>query len=186
VETEVLPWARIMDGAPKGEFNIVGSLFYDAEVAGYMTYGEPFYSTEVHFAEKTGAGHAITGLDSVRPHSIAVGDGFLYEENFDRDQSLNKVVVTTALQGLQMVAYGRADLTLDSQEVLQYAIRVGDPTIGDRIRILPFVLATHDIHMAVSNSLPNSQAIVADFNRVLAEMKADGSLAALLAKHGND
>ncbi|MEM7211623.1 MAG: transporter substrate-binding domain-containing protein [Pseudomonadota bacterium] len=185
VNMQVLPWARIMDGSRKGEYDIVGSLFFDSEIAEYMTYGDPFYSTEVHFARQAGAGHTVDGLESLQPYSIAVGDGFLYEERFDRAEDLNKVVVTTALQGLQMVAHGRADLTLDSVEVLQHAIRKDDPSIADRIEIMPFVLATHDIHMAVRNSLPGKDKLVEDFNRVLSEMQEDGSLQKLLRKHSD-
>ncbi len=186
VETEVLPWARIIDGSRRGDYDIVGSLFFDPGIASYMTYGDPFYETEIRFAQQTGAGHTVNGLASLRPYSIAVGDGFLYEENFDRAEDLKKVVVTTALQGLQMVAHGRADLTLDSIEVLQYSIKNDDPTIADRIEFLPYVLAAHKIHMAVRNSLPEKDKIIADFNRTLAEMRADGSFAALLKKHAAD
>ena len=183
VETAILPWARIMDGARKGEHDVVGSLFFDPDIAQYMTYGESFYQTEVKFVQKKGAGLSVQGLDSLRPYSIAVGDGFLYEEQFDRADYLDKVVVRTALQGILMVAHGRADLTLDSQEVIRYSVHNHAPEIADDIEFLPGALATHDIHMAVSNTLPNREDVVADFNRVLAEMRADGSLAELLAKH---
>ena len=183
VETAILPWARIMDGAPKGDYDVVGSLFYDPEIATYMTYGDPFFSTEVRFLQQAGAGLEVTGLDSLQGHSIAVGDGFLYEEKFDRATNLNKLVVTTALQGIQMVAHGRADLTLDSVEVLNHSIRHGAPEITDAVEFLPFVLATHDIHMAVFGGLENKDQVVADFNRVLAEMREDGSLSELLQKH---
>lgn len=183
VKTEILPWARIMDGSRRGEYDVVGSLFFDAEVAEYMTYSDPFFSTEVRFAKQSGSDHTVSSLESLGPYSIAVGDGFLYEENFDRAENLDKIVVTTALQGLQMVAHGRADLTLDSVEVLQHAILNDDPSIAGRIDFLPYVLASHDIHMAVRNSLPVKDQVVKDFNRVLAEMNADGSLAELLRKH---
>ncbi len=183
VETQVLPWARIMDGARKGDHDIVGSLFADPEIETFMTYGKPFYQTEIHFVQGAGRDIAISDLDSLRPYSIAVGDGFLYEQNFDQADYLNKIVVTTALQGLQMVAYGRADLTLDSVDVLRYAIRADDPSISDRVEILPHVLTTHGIHMAVRNDLPGKDQLVAAFNRVLSEMQEDGSLAELLQKH---
>lgn len=183
VTTEILPWARIMDGSRRGEFDIVGSLFFDPEIASYMTYGDPFYTTQVRFARQAGSGHVVTGLDSLQGHSIAVGDGFLYEENFDRADDLNKVVVTTALQGLQMVAYGRADLTLDSVEVMRYSVQNGDPDIAEKIEYLPYVLAENDIHMAVWSDLPRKDQVIADFNRTLAEMRADGSLDTLLSRH---
>ena len=125
----------------------------------------------------------MDSLDSLGNRSIAVGDGFLYEENFDRADYLNKRVVTTTDQAVQMVAAGRVDLTLDSLEVLQHAIDAANPPIANRIELLPFVLAEHEIHMAVRQDLPQSEKVVLDFNRTLAEMRADGSLEALLSAH---
>lgn len=183
VDAQILPWARIMSGSRSGEYDIVGSLFMDADIATYMTYGNPYYQTEVKFVQRVGAGLNVTSLEALAAYSIAVGDGFLYEEAFDRADQLNKVIVTTTVQGVQMVAFDWVDLTLDSEDVVHYAITQEVPDIADRIEILPYVLAEHNIHMAVRNSLPNKDHIVDDFNRVLDEMRADGTLEALLAKH---
>ncbi|MEM6387845.1 MAG: transporter substrate-binding domain-containing protein [Pseudomonadota bacterium] len=183
VAVEILPWARIMDGAREGEYDIVGSLFFDPDIAEYMTYGDPFYRTSIKFVQQTGSTHTVHTLAALKPYSIAVGDGFLYESKFDRATDLNKVLVTTTLQGVQMVAAGRVDLTLDSEEVVEFALQNEAPEIADAVEIMPHVLAQHDIHMAVRNTLPNKDKVISDFNRVLAEMKADGRLDALLSKH---
>lgn len=183
VTADILPWARIMDGSRQGDYDIVGSLFFDAEIAEYMTYADPFYQTQVKFVAQTGEDVSIGQYSDIAEYSVAVGDGFLYEERFDRDEALNKVVVTTTTQAMNMVAYGRVDVTLDSQEVLAHVTNVVAPDLKDRLIALPFVLAEHAVHMAVRTDLENSAEIVADFNRVLAEMKKDGSLDALLIKH---
>lgn len=183
VQAEILPWARIMNGSREDKYDVIGSLFFDAEIAEYMTYGDPFYQTSIKFVQRAGKAHDVSSLTALKPYSIAVGDGFLYEEQFDRSDDLNKVVVTTTLQAVQMVAHDRADLTLDSEEVINYALTHEASELAERVEILPHVLARHDVHMAVRSSLPQKDKLVADFNRVLAEMRGDGSLDALLAKH---
>lgn len=172
-----------MDGARSGDYDIVGSLFHDPDVESFMLYGEPFYQTQVRFVQKAGGTYRYTGLASLEPFTIAVGDGFLYEETFDRAGHLNKQIVTTALQGVQMVAYGRADLTLDSVDVIAHAINHDSPEIAGMVEFVPGVLTEHAIHMAVGRTVPNHQQIVDDFNRVLTEMRADGSLHELLSQH---
>ena len=132
VETSVLPWARIMDGVRRNEYDVVGSRFYDPALTEFLTYGAPFYATEVRLVRRIGDIHEFTRVQDLRPHSIAVGDGFLYEDEFDRADYLNKVTVTTTLQALQMVAFERADLTLDSVDVVNYAMQTLDPTLSDR------------------------------------------------------
>ena len=183
VTTEVLPWARIMDGAKQGEFDIVGSLFYDPEIEQFMTYGDAYFETDVRFVQRKGGDYRYTDLDSLRSQSIVVGDGFLYADDFDRADYLNKIVVTTALQGVRMVAYDRADLTLDSAEVIEHAINTEAPELAERIEFVSNPLATREIRMAVRNNLPGKDKLVADFNQTLKEMRADGSLDTLLAKH---
>ncbi|KMW57186.1 ABC-type amino acid transporter [Candidatus Rhodobacter oscarellae] len=183
VRTSVLPWARIMSMATEQDIEIVGSLFFDPEMTEFVTYAEPFFSTDVRLVAQTGSVIAYTSVEDLRPYSIAVGTGFLYQDEFDQADYLNKVEVTTTLQAMRMLADGRVDLTLDSEDVINYSFRNHDPSLAQRIALQPGVLASQDIHMAVGNSVENRDAIIADFNRVLGEMRADGSLDQLLAVH---
>ena len=185
VETEVVPWARIMDGARRNEFDAVGSLFYDPEIATFMAYSDPFYSTEVQLVQRRGDSHSFTTVDALRPYTIAVGDGFLYEDEFDNADYLQKRTVTTTLQALRMVAFERADLTLDSVDVVNYAIATEDPSLADQLTFVPGVMTSQNIHVALRNDFPNVEAVLADFNTTLAAMRADGRLDALLDDHAS-
>lgn len=182
-QVSVEPWARIMEGAKNGRYDIVGSLFLTDDLKDTMVYSDSYYDTDVRFLKPVGSAFDYTGLSALKPYRIAVGDGFLYEDAFDKADFLNKLVVTTTLQTVQMVAYERADLTLDSQEVIQFALNKEAPELKGKVEFVKSPLATRGIHMAVRQSLPNHQAIVADFNRELALMRQDGSYDALVARH---
>ncbi|WP_300058727.1 ABC transporter substrate-binding protein [uncultured Roseobacter sp.] len=186
VETAILPWSRVVSGARSGDYDVVTSLFLDAEMQQALTYSEPFFETQVKFVRKTGSDVRYDGLQSLTPYVIAVGTGFLYEPAFDTAEFLNKFEVTTTLQGVQMVAAGRVDLTLDSTHVVTHSVLMEDPGLLDQIEFLEPSLADQKIHMAVSKQRPDHDHIVAAFNTALAEMRADGSLAALLQKHAVD
>ncbi|WP_299614617.1 ABC transporter substrate-binding protein [uncultured Tateyamaria sp.] len=183
VESDVLPWARIMDGARRSEFDVVGSLFYDPSLTEFLYYGDPFYTTNVQLVQRVGGDHVFTSVSELQPYSIAVGDGFLYEDEFDRADYLNKVTVTTTLQALRMVAFERADLTLDSVDVVNYATDTLDPDLSGRLEFVPGVLTSQDIHMAMRTDFPNLEQTLDDFNATLREMRSDGSLAKILAQH---
>lgn len=183
VDSQVIPWARIMDGARRNEFDVVGSLFFDSELEAVLAYSEPFYATDVRLVQQIGDKHTFTTVSDLRPYSIAVGDGFLYEDEFDRADYLNKVVVTTTLQAMQMVAFGRADLTLDSVDVINYAMRRLDPSLADQLEFVPGTLTSQNIHMGLRQDFPNRDQVLSDFNGALEEMRADGSLDALLERH---
>ncbi len=183
VKSAILPWPRIVSGAQTGEYDVITSLFPSIEMQNILQYSEPFYTTEIKFIQRKGRDIVFGDLNSLRPYSIAVGAGFLYSPEFDEADFLEKVEVTTTLQGIRMVAASHVDLTLDSTDVLRHSILRDDPSLGDQIELLEPALATQSIHMAVSTFRSDHATIVAEFNRALEEMQADGSFAELLKKH---
>lgn len=183
VQTAILPWARIVNGAQTGEHDIITSLFADPDMEKLLDYSAPFYTTEVKFIQRKGGAIEFDGLESLTPYSIAVGAGFLYSPAFDNADFLNKFEVTTTLQGIQMVAAGHIDLTLDSTDVLRHSIELGGPDLKEQLELMEPAVISQEIHMAVSRSRSDHAKIVADFNRTLGEMQSDGSLATLLEKH---
>ncbi|WP_415922759.1 substrate-binding periplasmic protein [Tateyamaria sp. SN6-1] len=183
VETRVVPWARIMGDIKIGRFQIIGSLFRDPELEDALLYADPFYVTDIQLVQRRGAGHSFTTVEALRPFAIAVGDGFLYEDEFDHADYLKKIVVTTTLQAIRMVAVGRADLTLDSVDVIRHAITHQDPSLRTQVSFAPGVLQQQSIHMAIRRDVEGAAQIVADFNATLAAMRADGRLDRLLERH---
>ncbi|MFK7942907.1 MAG: substrate-binding periplasmic protein, partial [Paracoccaceae bacterium] len=154
-----------------------------AEMEKSVAYGNPFMATEIRFVGRKGGPISYETLGGLEGHRIAVGTGFLYEEGFDNADTLDKYEVTTTLQGIRMVAAGRADLTLDSEHVVGHAINVEDPELSDLVEMIPGVLARREVHMAVVRTRPDHARIVSDFNAALQEMRNDGSLAAIMRSH---
>ena len=183
VQAHIVPWERAVEGTKKGNYDVLGNLFYEPEMETYLSYGDPFYESEVRFVRRRGTDHVFTNLSNLRDLSIAVGSGYLYEEEFDRADYLRKTEVTSVVQGVRMVASGRVDLTLDSVDVLRFVISQEAPELSAQLEILPNPLSVQNIHMAVRNDYPRREALISDFNRVLGEMRADGSLDALLENH---
>jgi polar amino acid transport system substrate-binding protein len=183
VSVEIVPWERAVQGTQDGTYDVLGNLFKDVELEKTMTFSDPFYNTEVRFVQKAGGEIEYSSLDSLRPYTIAVGAGYLYEEAFDHADDLRKHEVTTVVQGVRMVASGRVDLTLDSMDVINHVLRNSAPELAEQVTFLSRPLSTRNVHMGVRNDLPVREKLVGDFNRVLAEMQADGSLDGILAKH---
>ncbi|KIC51024.1 transporter substrate-binding domain-containing protein [Tateyamaria sp. ANG-S1] len=183
VSSDVLPWARIMDGVQRNEFDVVGSLFFDPDLTDVLQYSRPFYATDVRLVQRVGDEHSYTSVADLAPYSIAVGDGLLYEDEFDSADYLNKITVTTTLQALQMVAFGRAELTLDSVDVVNYAMGTLEPSLAEQLEFVPGVMTSQEVHMAMRKDFPNRDQILADFSASLLAMQSDGTLAEILSEH---
>ena len=180
VDVKILPWARIMHGAKNNEFDIVGSLFYSEDLLPFMEYSDPYYDTDIVFVKKKSSTITYTNLKELTPHRIAVGDGFLYSPAFDNANYLNKIIATTTLQCVQLVAHDRADITLDSIDVLNYTLDNEAKEIKNKLEYMTPKLSTQSLYMAVNNSLANRKKIIDDFSTTLNAMKLDGTYQALI------
>ena len=65
-------------------------------------------------------------------------------------------------------------------------MKTEDPGLTERVEFIANPLAKREVRMAVRNNLPGKKKLIADFNRTLQEMRADGSLEALLVHHRID
>jgi len=185
VETHIVPWARALDGVRSGDYDLLGSLFFDAELEASLTFGAPYHETDIRFVKRAGSPIAFSDVAALDGLSIAVGDGYLYEKTFDKATQLNKRVVTTVQQGLRMVAGGRVDLTLDSVDVLDHIMHVEDPSLATRLEYVPGTLARRGVRFAIRNDYPDKERLLEAFERGLIELRADGTLDALLARHAS-
>ncbi|WP_425041047.1 substrate-binding periplasmic protein [Primorskyibacter sp. S187A] len=185
VETRILPWARIMGETEAGEFEVVGTMFFNEERAQQWQFSEPYYLTSVQLIQRTGAGHSFEDIDSLLPLRVAVGAGTYYDQWLIEAEHPDRVGLKTTLQALQMVAAGRVDVAIVSVPVAEYYIRTSAPQLADQLEFAPGVLGLHGIRMAVRRSLERSDDIVLSFNETLAAMRADGSLTSVLDRHLN-
>ncbi len=63
VKTAILPWARVMNGARTGEYDIITSLPPSDDLEELLNHSEPFYSTEVKFIQQKGGDIAFRGIE---------------------------------------------------------------------------------------------------------------------------
>ena len=181
----MVPWERALQGRKRGDYDLIGNLFADTDLKKYLTLSEPFFQTDVKFVRKKGSAISFAKLPDLKPYKIAVGEGYFYESAFDTASFLKKQVVTNTLQGLRMVAGGRVDLTLDSVDVVTYLWSRKDKSLAQKLEFVPKALATRSIHFGVRKNFNGKDKLLKDFNRLLKQMKSDGSLEKLLLVHKN-
>lgn len=85
---------------------------------------------------------------------------------------------------VRMLAAERVDLTLEDEYVARYNLALEADEVRDRVEFLPGSLSENSLHILVSLKNPHHARIVADFDREIAAMKADGTYEELLRLHG--
>lgn len=183
VEEHIVPFERALAGMESGEFDVLGHVFREPTMDQLVAYTDAFHETEIRFMAQPNLEFTFQELSNLEPYTIAVGAGYLYEPAFDAADHLQKQEVTTTLQAMQMVAKGRVDLSLDSVEVIEYLLRNEAQALRGQIVLKDNSLARREILTGIRKNLPNRDAILAAYNAALAEMRADGTLERINARH---
>lgn len=178
------PWARVIKGLQQGQYDVVLTAWYSAERETFGLFSDAYLVNRIRFLQRRGGSIQFNRISDLYPYRIVVTRGYAYAPAFDNDTRLNKYEVTDFLPAASMVAAGRVELTLEDELVAQYLLRQESASVREALEFLPTPLAETPLHILVRRSHPQHAQIVADFNRELAAMRADGTYQAILQRHG--
>ena len=178
------PWARVIKGLQQDQYDVVLTVWYSAERATYGLFSDAYLVNRIRFLQRRGGDIQFRQISDLYPYRIVVTRGYAYAPAFDNDTRLNKYEVTDFLPAASMVAAGRVELTLEDELVAQYLLRQEPASVREALEFLPTPLAETPLHILVRRSHPQHAQIVADFNRELAAMRADGTYQTILQRHG--
>jgi polar amino acid transport system substrate-binding protein len=177
-------WSRSLEGAVIGVYDVVANLWYTDERARDLHYSDPYLVNDIRFVKRKGSDIVFDDYRDLRGRVIGIVKDYAYPQGFLRAGGLIKVVNDVLVQALSDLVAGRCDLVIDDKHVLDFTIRKYLPDSLTRLEYLPKPVGLSQLHVAVSRANPQHDRIVADFNRALRQMKADGSYARLLDAHG--
>jgi polar amino acid transport system substrate-binding protein len=83
-----------------------------------------------------------------------------------------------------MLQAKRVELTLEDEFVARYHFARELSGIRDELEFLPRPLSENGLHILIRRSHPDHQGIAEAFDRAIVAMRADGSYAAILQRHG--
>jgi polar amino acid transport system substrate-binding protein len=180
VKIIIVPWARGLAGTINGTYDILPSTWYSAERAKVLLFSDPYTVNRLVFAKPKGSIFEYTKLEDLAGKSVGTVIGYAYGDEFLNSRLFKRDPVENTLINLRKVAAGRIDLTLDDELTLQYLIQTKLPQLADKLALTSGTLSQKEMYMAFSRRRPDAARLVADFNKGLAEMKADGSYQATL------
>lgn len=179
-----VPWARALHGLQQGDYDLIVSAWYSDERAGFGLFSEPYLINRIRFLQHRRTRVDYHTLADLRGYSIAVVRGYSYSREFDQDSSLSKVPVLEFAMGARMLAAGRVQLALEDELVAQHYLNRELAEVKDSLSFLPKQLSENGLHILVRRSHPSHQKIADDFNRAIAQMRADGTYAQIYLRHG--
>lgn len=189
VEYRIMPWDRARDAARAGRIDgIIGTIADEAPdfVFPRETIGR---NANVFFVRKDSAWR-YRGLRSLDKVIVGVVNEYRFGTEFDtyvaRYQDDPKRIariysLEPVPQGLRMLQAGRIDAYIDDRMVVNWAMKQ-DPALAS-VRESG-KLGETSLYIAFSPAKPQSRAVADAFDRGVRQLRADGKLAAILARYG--
>jgi len=181
---EQVPWARALNGVGEGRYDVLVNAWFNEDRTRVGQFSGEYLLNRIRFLKRKHSDIEYDSVQKLHGRTIAVVRGYAYSAAFDDDLQLRKVPALDFDMALRMLAAGRVELTLEDEYVARFNLSRESPEIRDSVEFLPNSLSENSLHILVSLRNPNHQQIVADFDREIAAMKADGSYAQLLKLHG--
>lgn len=194
-EWETPAWDVITAGNWNDRWDIsVGSMSITEERAQVLDFTEPYYFTPAGVAVNQDSD--IQSIDQLAGKRVGVCGACTYEYYLNRTlkipgfdfeflvpEDVEIVTYDTDTTALQDLKLGRVDAMVSAVPLLEEAIKKGKEIrlVGDPVFLEPLAVAVDK-----SSSLP-VDSLVAELNRIIAEMHADGTLSELSMKwYGTD
>lgn len=155
LEVTRYPWKRGLKYLEDGKIDIHTSLLRRPQREAFAYFIDPPYVTRSNkaFFVLQGKEATIGRYEDLKGLRIGVFEKNHYFKQFDQDSSLNKVHIKTTEQMFQMVAAGRLDAFVMTQEVGEYKLR--EFGFDDRIVKASYVYSKPmDVHLALSKKSP--------------------------------
>lgn len=183
-EYQQVPWARAILGVGEGRYDVLVNAWYNDERTLLGQFSAEYLLNRVRFIKRSRSSVEFRDLSQLYSRPIAVVRGYAYSPEFDNDKFIEKVPVNSFSTAVRMVSAGRVDLALEDEFVARYYLAREPRGVRESLEFLPKSLSENSLHILVSLKNPHHAEIVANFDREIAAMKADGSYDEIFKQHG--
>lgn len=174
------PWERTLEATKLGEISVVAAAWRTRERERDFAFSRAYLTNEVKFLKREGSPLRFETLQDLDGLRVGVVYLYTYGEAFDKATGFTKAPETHIVPNLLQLLAGNIDLAVGDERTLRYEINRHLAAREGELEFLPKPLRSHDLHVAVSRSDPEFEAIVTRFDRGLEEIQADGTYRKLL------
>lgn len=181
----LVPWARAIDSVMYGDGDGIPLLMKKKERESFLKYTDPVVENRellYYLPERLGEFQWDESTD-LKGYAIGLVRGYAYDNSIMKTIKDHNIQVTYAKDSklnLGMLQAGRVDLIVEDESVLQ-AILAAQPDWDKRVLPTSKVISSYYWYIGIAKHSPLVDH-VGDMNRVLEEMRKDGSLKAILDK----
>lgn len=178
-----LPWKRAFEGARDGKYDALFTMWYRADREEHFIFSDPLPSNELVMLVRAGDDTTFDGYGALKGKTIGVVRGYAAPPGFE-DANLKVSEARDDRENLAKLLRGRVDMVLTDRIVAQHIINTSMPEDADSFGWMEPPVHVDVQYMVVPKAIDGGAGVMVAFNTALAEMTEDGTLAAIMAKHG--
>ena len=179
-----VPWARAVRLAEAKAVDGYFPEYYSDNLKKNFFVSDPFPGGPLGFFKRKGERITIKRLTDLKPYKIGVVRGYINTAEFDAAHYLMKDEATDDLMNFNKLIKGRIDLVVCDKFVGQFLLKQELSSSAERIEFVSPPLEEKKLYICIGKNGTNSEQNIKAFNDGLKEMKADGSIAAIIKKNG--
>ncbi len=182
-EITFMPWKRALEGAKAGKHDGLYSIWYRKEREEWFVFSDPLPANEIVFYKRKDRNISFETFEDLKPYTIGVVRGYASPPGFD-EASLNTSLAKDDEENLRKLHKGRVDLVLTDKITGKFIADTRMPDAAPDLEWLDPPLHVEIQYLVFSKKAGDYAARLVAFNLGLAEIRADGTLTAIMAKHG--
>lgn len=181
-EVKFVPWKRAIKQAEVGDYDGVLGAMLTPEREPFFTNTEAIMPFKHLFFSRSEQTITYTDLRELKSYRIGIIRGSAIEETLTA-AGLTLESVTTYEQNLKKLMQERIDLMV-GDNFLMLDLLKKYPEYKGKVNPVSPPIKISTLQNLISKARPDHTTVVADFNRALQEMKADGTFNAIVGKFG--
>ncbi len=174
-ESYIASWPRTLEGANIGIVDVIAAAWKTPEREKTLHFTDPYFVNVIKFVKRRDAPIRFRSFDDLKGLMIATVVGYAYGDAFANADGFVRVPTNHVAQSLMLLERRKVDLAIGDQWVIRNELTQFFPRSIRQFEFLPKPVDERTLHVAISRENPDHAKIVADFNRALKAMKADGT-----------
>ena len=175
-------WPRAMEGVSVGLFDALAAAWYSQDRAEEYLFSEPYLTSKLILLKLRSDRSSYRDVSNLRGRRVGTQVDFAYGVDFDEVEGLQLVPENHAIQNLLGLLNGKVDVVIGDQRTLAMQLHSYLPGDIQKFEVVDINLPSRDRHVAASRAIEGEEALVAAFNKALAQTHKDGSYQAIVAK----
>ncbi|MCG7497883.1 transporter substrate-binding domain-containing protein [Vibrio sp. Of7-15] len=183
-QIKFVPWERAMTLAQKGIYDGILGAYHTHQREEYFHYSLPITEDQLHFFWLKDREIQYRELQDLVNYKIGVVKGYNYGDEFERANYLNKIGNYNVESNVLLLLKGRIDILVGSKKVINMILEENHFSEQSRVQMSEIPLISQKLYILISHQSQYHENALSDFNHSFKSMETDGTIEAILSKHG--